>query len=336
MTESSLISAPSTALIHPAIWSPAEWEETTRTPSPRTLTIYGGLAEQFRVWLAEQGLTLATATRPAINAFLARWPKARSRNLALVVLKHIYTEGQARGVVTKNPVATLRADKVKNKPRDYLRVSEVNDLFRAMVGDDLLALRDRALFAVAFETGMRRAELCGLRVGDLTKVGGHWAFSHSTKGSDDDDAVVSRIRPAAYEPVRAWLDASGPRPPEAPLFVRIIKRGQAVRNETVAYSIPDPMCSLKPGAVADRLAVWMVRAGQPKDRHLSAHAIRRSLITNALENGAPLYTVQRSVHHANPMTTEGYDANRMSVQSTAADYLPYDFGSQPPESETER
>jgi site-specific recombinase XerD len=326
MSESSLILAPSTALTHPAIWLPEEWEETTRAPSQRTLTIYGGIAEQYRVWLAEQGLTLATVTRPAINTFLARWPKARSRNLALVVLKHIYIEAQARGVVVKNPVATLRADKVKNKPRDYLRVSEVNDLFRAMVGDDLLALRDRALFAVAFETGMRRAELCGLRVGDLTKVGGHWAFSHSTKGSDDDDAVVSRIRPAAYEPVRAWLDASGPRPPESPLFVAVIKRGQAVRHEEVIYSIPDPLRPLSHGAIADRLGVLMRRASLRHDKPLSAHSIRRSLISNALENGAPLYTVQRSVHHANPMTTEGYDANRMAIQSTAADYLPYDFG----------
>jgi site-specific recombinase XerD len=326
MSVSSPILASSTALAHPAIWLPEEWEETTCTPSRRTLTIYGGIAEQFRVWLADQGLTLVTATRPAINMFLARWPKARSRNLALVVLKHIYIEAQARGVVVKNPVATLRAEKVKNKPRDYLRVSEVNDLFRAMDGDDLLSLRDRALFAVAFETGMRRAELCDLRVGDLTKVGGHWAFSHRTKGSDDDDAVVSRIRPAAYEPVRAWIDASGHRPPEAPLFVAVIKRGQTIRHEVVAYSIPDPLRPLSHGAIADRLRVLMRRAGQPVTRHLSAHSIRRSLISNALENGAPLYTVQRSVHHANPMTTEGYDANRMAIQSTAADYLPYDFG----------
>ena len=326
MSNSSPIIAPTTALTPPAIWLPQEWEETTRTPSQRTLTIYGGIAEQFRVWLADQGLTLAGATRPAINLFLARWPKARSRNLALVVLKHIYIEAQARGVVAKNPVATLRAEKVKNKPRDYLRVSEVNDLFRAMDGDDLLSLRDRALFAVAFETGMRRAELCDLRVGDLTKVGGHWAFSHSTKGSDDADAVVSRIRPAAYEPVRAWIDASGPRPPEAPLFVAVIKRGQAIRHEEVAYSIPAPLRPLSHGAIADRLRLLMRRAGQPATRHLSAHSIRRSLISNALENGAPLYTVQRSVHHANPMTTEGYDANRMAIQSTAADYLPYDFG----------
>jgi integrase/recombinase XerC len=335
MTESSLISTLSTALSHPAIWSPAKWEETMSRPSPRTLTIYGGIAEQFRAWLDEQGLTLATVTRPAINAFLERWPARSSRNLALVVLKHLYAEAQARGLIVANPVATLRANKVKNKPRDYLRVAEINDLFRAMSGDDLLTLRDRALFAVAFETGMRRFELCGLLVGDLAKVAGYWVFSHGIKGSDDE-TVVSRIRPAAYEAVRAWLDASGPRPAEAPLFVRIIKRGQAVRHETVTCSIPDPMCSLKPGAVADRLAVWMMRAGQRPDRHLSAHAIRRSLITNALENGAPLYTVQRSVHHANPMTTEGYDANRLSVQSTAADYLPYDFGGQPVEKEAER
>jgi len=325
MLESSLISAPLTALTHPSIWSPAEWEETTSRPTARTLAIYGGIAAQFRVWLDEQGLTLATATRPAVNAFLGRWPARRSRNLGLVVLKHIFAEAQARGVIVANPVATLRADKVKNKAKDYLKVVEINDLFRVMDGDDLLTLRDRALFAVAFETGMRRAELCDLLVGDLTQIAGWWVFSHGVKGSEDDD-VVSRIRPAVYEAVRAWLYASGPRPPEAPLFVAVIKRGQAARHEEVVYSIPEPMRPLSHGTIADRLGIQMRRAGQPASRHLSAHSIRRSLITNALHNGAPLYTVQRSVHHANPMTTEGYDANRMSVQSTAADFLPYDFG----------
>jgi len=43
MSESALILAPSTAPTHPAIWLPEEWEETTRSPAQRTLTIYGGV-----------------------------------------------------------------------------------------------------------------------------------------------------------------------------------------------------------------------------------------------------------------------------------------------------
>jgi hypothetical protein len=98
-----------------------------------------------------------------------------------------------------------------------------------------------------------------------------------------------------------------------------------VRSEFTRLLGPSPLRAGARGSLQrppappgpDHLAVWMARAGQRPDRHLSAHAIRRSLITNALENGAPLYTVQRSVHHANPMTTEGYDANRMAIQSNA-------------------
>ncbi len=321
MTNSDLIPAPETALISAAVWLPAKWEETTSRPSPRTLVIYGGIADQFKVWLGEQDLTLDTATRPAILDFMSRWPKHRSRNLALVVLKHLYIEAQARGLVVRNPVATLRADKVRNVAKDCLNVPEINELFRAMTGDNLLVLRDRALMAVAFETGMRRAELCGLLVGDLTQVQGHWVFSHGIKGSDDDE-VLSRIRPAAYTPVRAWLDASGHRPAEAPLFVAIVKRGVGAE---ATYRVDDPMRPLSHGMIAKRLAVLMARAGLHHDKRLSAHSIRRSLITAALAAHAPLYTVQKSVHHASPMTTEGYDAARASVEQTAADFLLYDF-----------
>jgi hypothetical protein len=53
MSVSSPILVPSTAQTHPEIWLPEEWEATTRSPAQRTLTIYGGIADQFRVWLAE-------------------------------------------------------------------------------------------------------------------------------------------------------------------------------------------------------------------------------------------------------------------------------------------
>jgi integrase len=126
---------------------------------------------------------------------------------------------------------------------------------------------------------MRRAELCGLLVGDLTRVAGYWVLSHRIKGSGEDE-VISRLRPAAYEAVRGWLDASGPRPNHAPLFVAILKRGRA---KHATYVIDDPMRPLSHGVIAKRLGILMARAGIHRPQALSAHSIRRSLITNALE-----------------------------------------------------
>jgi site-specific recombinase XerD len=328
MIFTALAKASPSALAEASVWLPERWEEGSRGLSERTLAVYGDIAARFQAWLLDAGLTLADATRPDVLAFLAQWPAPRSRNLAIVVLKHIYTEAQARGLSARNPVATLRAFKVQNTPRDYLRVAEVNDLFHGIAGESLLAVRDRALLAIAFETGMRRSELVGLRCGDLGTVGGYPVLSHTTKGGGGE-RVVSRIRPHVADLVAAWQEAAGPRPAEAPLFCAVIRRGVGTE---AAYGLDDPMRPLSPGVVALRLQAAMAKGGVKRDKPLPAHAIRRSLITNALENGAPLYTVQRSVHHTNPVTTEGYDAQRLSVASTAADFLPYRFdgGDKPP------
>jgi site-specific recombinase XerD len=336
VVESTVIPLPGAVLAAPAgdPWDVASWE-LAREPSARTRAQYRGVAAQFARFLDAHGLTLATADRQAVALFLsgagtAHRRRASSQNLYLVILRHIYRSAQARGLVAVNPVATMRGARVKRVPRAYLTVPEVDAVFAAM-GDDLLSIRDRALLGAAFETGMRRSELVSLRIRDLRLLNGYWILEHAVKGDMDDVAgedrtnpVVSRIRPYVHGLIRAWLDAAGPRPDDAPLFVAILKRGQARRGEDAVYSIPDPMRPLHPTVVTDRLRAWVTRAGLDPSG-LSAHSIRRSLITNAYRAGASTRVIQLTVHHERGETTERYDQAAGAIEQTAADYLPYRF-----------
>jgi len=76
------------------------------------------IADQFRAWLADQALTLADATRPAINMFLARWPKAVAA-ISPWSFSSTSTSRPKPAVSLPRTRSPTAREKVKNKPRDY-------------------------------------------------------------------------------------------------------------------------------------------------------------------------------------------------------------------------
>jgi site-specific recombinase XerD len=54
-----------------------------------------------------------------------------------------------------------------------------------------------------------------------------------------------------------------------------------------------------------------------------AHSMRATFITTALENGAKLEDVQRTVGHADPSTTQLYDRQRSMPAKPAALMIEY-------------
>jgi integrase/recombinase XerD len=59
------------------------------------------------------------------------------------------------------------------------------------------------------------------------------------------------------------------------------------------------------------------------DHGYSAHSIRVTFITAALENDAKLEDVQRTVGHADPSTTQLYDRRRFTPTQSAALMVKY-------------
>ena len=55
----------------------------------------------------------------------------------------------------------------------------------------------------------------------------------------------------------------------------------------------------------------------------SAHSMRATFITTALDNGAPLEDVQRDVGHADPSTTKLYDRRGHNPEKSASFFANY-------------
>jgi integrase/recombinase XerC len=150
-------------------------------------------------------------------------------------------------------------------------------------GDDALALRDRALFELAYSSGLRLAELAGLdvdRVDLATREVRVWG-----KGAKERIVPVGT---AAATALRAWLPVrSGvTNPGERALFV-----GKGGKRIT-------------PRSIERRLATWAVT--QRLGRHVHPHMLRHSFASHVLQSSGDLRAVQEMLGHASIASTQVY------------------------------
>jgi site-specific recombinase XerD len=159
------------------------------------------------------------------------------------------------------------------------------------------ALRDRAILAILYGAGLRRAELAALSWGDA----GDGALSVCGKGQQY--RLVYLPQEAAGFLSR-WIEARGRE--AGPLFVRIHRYGTFIHKP------------LSTEAIARIVRKRAVEAGIGI---LTPHDLRRALATNLLGNGVDLLLVQRILRHRSVSTTAIYDRRSEIAQRAAADGL---------------
>jgi integrase/recombinase XerC len=222
-----------------------------------------------------------------LRRFLAtlhgRGMSGRSLARALSSWRSLYRVLQDRDRrVTTNPCAGLKAPKAARKLPSALSPDEAVRLVEIR-GDDPLAVRDRALFDLAYSSGLRLAELAGADVERLDLVTGEirvWGKGAKERIVPVGAAAVAAVR--AWLPVRARIaDAD----PEA-LFVG--RSGKRITRR----------------AIERRLAQWSVKQGLA--RHVHPHMLRHSFASHVLQSSGDLRAVQEMLGHASIASTQVY------------------------------
>jgi len=273
------------------------WLGAERGRAANTLAAYRRDLTGYTEWLAERDLHLDTVDGHDLvelvdarrRAGLA--PSSVARQLAAIRMLHRYlvTEGER----PDDPTADLEGVKVPAGIPKPLSEAEVTSILDAVVGDDAIARRDRALLELLYGTGARISEVCNLSMGDIDFDGR--LVRLLGKGSKE------RIVPyggAAARALDGWFEPAG-RMALAPGEWRRRDDAQAVFLNTR-------------GARLTRQAAWAVikkygrRAGLDPLRHLSPHVLRHSCATHLLDHGADLRVVQELLGHASISTTQVY------------------------------
>ena len=317
---------------------------TTVTFPPRVghLTTLQGLAAipEEEVWLASQksartrrayrldvahfmrslGITTPDQLRQMDHRAVIAWERimreqegaaastVRRRLSALSSLfKHLVRHGSAG----RNPVADVARPRINREEGSTAAFSkaQARKLLDAPFPDTLAGLRDRAILSVGLQVGLRRAEIAGLSVGDLHQNRGYDALRLTRKGGRRDALA---IHPQAAQRIRAYLDRAGHGNEHAgPLF-------RPLRGNVKAH---DPAGRLDPDAIDRLVRKHAARIGLP--RGYSAHSMRATFITTALENGAQLEDVQKAAGHRDPGTTKLYDRRGYDPEKAASFFATY-------------
>jgi len=182
----------------------------------------------------------------------------------------------------QDPCAGLRAPKSVRRLPAALSPDEAVRLV-AIEGSDPLAVRDRALFELAYSSGLRVSELAGLDVSAVDLATGEvrvWG-----KGSKE------RIVPVggpARDAIRVWLAVRAGLDSAEPEAMFLSRSGRRIA----------------PRAIQRRLAAWALKRGLT--RHVHPHMLRHSFASHLLQSSADLRAVQEMLGHANISSTQVY------------------------------
>lgn len=229
----------------------------------------------------------------------------------LAALSSLFTHLVNYGAVAMNPVRDIERPAVNRREGKTLAFSQqqARAILDAPPADTMHGMRDRALLAVGFQVGLRRAEIAALCVGDVHQNRGFDALWVTRKGRKRDSLAV---HPQVVQRIRDYLNAAGHGADlDGPLF-------RPVRGNGEAY---DSRRHLAPDAIDRVLRHYARRIGL--DRGYSAHSMRATFITTALDNGASLEDVQRAAGHADPSTTRLYDRRGYNPERSASFFANY-------------
>jgi len=258
---------------------------------PLTLVAYEDSLQQFREWVQ---VTLADRAPDQITArdvlaYLQYLREERHNgdsavNRAVVVLRSFYCAMVAMDYLdhTANPLVGFPS--IKAVPRKLpvaLSAEQVDRLLHAPEADTVIGMRDRAMLALLYGTGIRASECASLRNGqvDLTQL------TITVQGKGGHERVIA-INPELAEVLRSYMQVRGPALPTAPFF-----RSRFGRK-------------LSRGTVYQRVRKWgqRSRVGFP----LSPHRLRHTCATHLVRAGVGLVTLRDMLGHRLITSTQIY------------------------------
>ncbi|HEX2041398.1 MAG TPA: tyrosine-type recombinase/integrase [Acidimicrobiales bacterium] len=143
-----------------------------RNRSPRTIRSYVESARLLAAFLAEQGMptTVEGVRREHVEAFiedqLARWTPSTAASRYRYV-QQFFRWLEDEGEVPASPMARMKPPAVPEEPVPVLRDDDVRRLLAACDGRGYEERRDAAIIRLFLDTGVRLAELTGLRTDDV-------------------------------------------------------------------------------------------------------------------------------------------------------------------------
>lgn len=261
--------------------------------SENTVQSYRRDLMQMITYLEEKGIReAAKVTKTSLHGYIlhmeeqGRAATTISRMMAAIKAFFNYECMQAR--IRRNPAESLHAPKVEKKAPVILSVDQVSALLAQPSGQTPKEIRDKAMLALLYATGIRVSELIGIQMEDINMNIG---FLVCRDGERERTIPFGRSAKAALE---EYLEHA---------------RNELLRGKGSDYFFVN--CT---GGAMSRQGFWKIikyygeKAGIEED--ITPHTLRHSFAAHLIARGADMRAVQTILGHSDMATTQMYAAYR--------------------------
>ena len=296
---------------------PPEVEWLNNIPNKKTRRYYKqDVAEFFKFTKLRKTTDLRTVARAHVIAWRQ---ELENRHLApasirrkLSALSSLFDYLCERNAIHGNPVDGVKRPAANSREGSTpaLGDAQVRRLLEAPSSKTIKGLRDRAILATLLYHGLRREELCLLRVRDMQSRQGVMHFY--VQGKRDKIRYVP-IHPTAQRLIQEYLSHAGhghkqtTEDLDSPLFRPVANNRTKQLNK-----------HMDPGSVYRNI---VIKYG--KDTGINAevigmcvHSMRATAATNALSHEADIAKVQEWLGHADISTTRLYDRRKTKPEDS--------------------
>jgi integrase/recombinase XerC/integrase/recombinase XerD len=268
-----------------------------RDAAPRTRRAYAVDLEQFAGWADTRGLVPTTVDAKAVRRYIAHLserspggasaaPSTAARKLA--ALRALFSSQREHGLIAHNPADLVSTPRRSSHLPRVLSAREAGRLLDGIPASDPLAVRDSALFELAYSCGLRAEEIVSLSCAAVDHDG-------------EQLRVEGKGRKTRFVPVGE---------PAMAAVRRYLERGRPALADAARGAGADALFLSKSGRplgtsdVRRRLRTWTGRVGVAEGA--SPHALRHSFATHLLDGGADLRSIQELLGHASVSSTQIY------------------------------
>lgn len=259
---------------------------------PKTIQTYTRAIRQFSNWLTLNGIS--QPTRADVIAYRdqlkADGKKPTTVQAYIMALKQFFNFCEVMGIYPNITMHLKGATLDKGFKKDNLTINQVKMLLRSIDKTTLKGLRDYAILSLMVTGGLRTIEVVRANIEDISRVGSQSVLYVQGKGHEEKTDFIN-LPLEVEEAIRQYLTARGETDSTAPLFTSTSNnnRGQRITTKSVSSLVKQ----------------YLRGVGLDSEK-LTAHSLRHTAITMAVDKGLSLQEAQEFARHTNPATTEIY------------------------------
>ncbi len=254
--------------------------------SPNTLEAYRRDLLKFRNYLKENSKKIPNFKKDDIVSFIDNL--RNSGNQASTLARHIASlRGFCKfllieGIIKEDPIENLSTPKGWKRIPKIIGIEEVLTLLSTPEGQKL-SLRDRAMLATIYASGLRASEVVNIKMGDINFEGGFMKIT----GKGSKERVVP-INETAMETILDYIEESRPR---------------ILNKRTSEF-----LFLAKGGKPMTRQRLWQLikKYSAGLSIEISPHTLRHCFASHLLNGGADLRALQKMLGHTDISTTQIY------------------------------